>query len=104
MGARLLRGRARWCCMSRGYLVRGCWFVVAGCETKLVACSVRSPRRRGSIALETALYLPILFLLLFGTVELAKITYTYYTLQKIMASVARYAGTQQGVNFCDAGD
>jgi len=50
------------------------------------------------------MYLPILFLLLFGTVELGKITYTYYTLQKIMAAVARYAGTQQGVNFCDAGD
>src|ERR1051326_8494289 len=64
----------------------------------------RRPIPRGSVALETAMYLPILFLLLFGTVELAKITYTYYSLQKIMSAVARYAGTQQGANFCDAGD
>ena len=26
------------------------------------------------------------------------------TLQKMMYTVARFAGTQQGVNFCDAGD
>ena len=50
------------------------------------------------------MFLPILFLLLFGTVELGKIAYTYYTLQKIMTSVARLIGTQQGVNFCDAAD
>lgn len=50
------------------------------------------------------MFLPILFLLLFGTVELARITYTYYTLQKIMYSIGRNAGTQQGVNFCDSGD
>lgn len=61
-------------------------------------------RHAGSVALETAMYLPILFLLLFGTVELGKIAYTYYTLQKILTAAARYAGTQQGVNLCDAGD
>lgn len=61
-------------------------------------------KRRGSFMLETAMYLPILFLLLFGTIELAKITYTYYTLQKTLMTVARYLGTQQGVNFCDDTD
>lgn len=50
------------------------------------------------------MYLPVLFLLLFGTIEIAKITYTYYTLQKTLMTVARYLGTQQGVNFCDEGD
>lgn len=60
--------------------------------------------RRGAVALETAMYLPIVLLLLFGTVEIGKITYTYYTLQKILSAAARYVGTQQGVNFCDAGD
>lgn len=50
------------------------------------------------------MFLPILFLLLFGTFELARIAYTYYSLQKIMYSIARNAGTQQGVNFCDNGD
>lgn len=56
------------------------------------------------MALETALFLPILFILLLGTVEIGRIAYTYATLQKIMGSIARYAGTQQGVNFCDDGD
>ena len=50
------------------------------------------------------MFLPIIFLLLFGTYELGRIAYTYYTLQKMMASIARYVGTQQGVNFCDSGD
>jgi TadE-like protein len=61
-------------------------------------------RSRGSAAMETALFLPILILLLLGTVEIAKITYTYYALQKTMFTLARYLGTQQGVNFCDDND
>lgn len=63
-----------------------------------------SNRRRGSFLLETAMYLPVLFVLLFGMIEIAKITYTYYTLQKTLMTVARYLGTQQGVNFCDDAD
>ncbi len=60
--------------------------------------------RRGSVSIETAMLLPVLFLLLLGTVEIAKITYTYYALHKILYSLARYLGTQQGVNFCDTAD
>lgn len=63
-----------------------------------------SGRQRGTSLLESAMYLPILFLIMFGMIELAKVTYTYYTLQKILLSVARYAGSQQGVNFCDDAD
>jgi len=61
-------------------------------------------RRHGSAALETVMVLPFLFVLLLGTVEIAKITYTYYTLHKILYSLARYLGTQSGVNFCDPSD
>lgn len=50
--------------------------------------------------LETVLMMPILILLLVGMVELARLTYTYYTLQKILNTAARYVATQQGVNFC----
>jgi hypothetical protein len=50
------------------------------------------------------MYLPILFLLLYGMVELARVTYTYYTLQKILYTLARLAGTQQAINFCDEAD
>jgi len=60
--------------------------------------------RRGSAFLETALILPIVLALLVGTVSLARITYTYYMLEKLMLNLARYLGTQQGVNFCDSQD
>jgi hypothetical protein len=62
------------------------------------------PILQGAVTLETVLLLPVLFFLLLGTLELGRIAYTYSTLQKIMGSIARYAGTQQGVNFCDDGD
>jgi hypothetical protein len=61
-------------------------------------------RRRGGALLEAALFLPIIVALLIGTVELGKVIYTYYMLQKMVLDLARYLGTQQGVNFCDGQD
>ena len=58
----------------------------------------------GGVLMEAVLFIPIVLALLIGTVELAKLTYTYHSLQKVMYSLARYAGTQQGVNFCDEND
>jgi hypothetical protein len=43
-------------------------------------------------------------LLLFGMVEFARLGYTYFAVQKILYSLARFAGTSQGVNFCDDAD
>jgi Flp pilus assembly protein TadG len=65
---------------------------------------MRMRRQRGNSLLETALFVPVLILLLVGMVELARITYTYYTLHKTLYTLARYLGTQQNVNFCDSGD
>lgn len=65
---------------------------------------MRTQSRRGSVLIETAILIPFILLLLVGMVNLARITYTYYTLRKTVFSIARYAGTQQGVNFCDATD
>ncbi|HET8549495.1 MAG TPA: TadE family protein [Bryobacteraceae bacterium] len=59
---------------------------------------------RGGALLETALFTPFLILLLVGMTELGRITYTHYTLQKMMYTLARFLGTQQGVNFCSADD
>jgi hypothetical protein len=64
----------------------------------------RPVKRRGGAIVEAVMVTPILLALLIGTVELARITYTYYMLQKMMYNLARYLGTQQGVNFCDAQD
>lgn len=60
--------------------------------------------RRGSSLLEAALVAPIVLALLIGTVELGRIVYTYVMLEKVMLGLARYLGTQQGVNFCDSQD
>ena len=53
---------------------------------------------------EAALFTPVLVLLLMGLVELGRVAYTYVALQKILYNLARYLGTQQGVNFCDDAD
>lgn len=68
--------------------------------------SWRIPRngRRGSVALETALWVPFFFILFMGTVELGRVTYTYYTLQKTLNSVARMLSSQPNINFCNPYD
>jgi hypothetical protein len=60
--------------------------------------------RSGSAILETVLFVPILVLLMVGMVQIGKVTYTYYTLRKTLYTAARYAATQQGVDFCNASD
>lgn len=60
--------------------------------------------RRGNTIVESALFIPILLTLLVATEQLGKLTYTYYSLKKALYTAARYVGTQQGVNFCDASD
>ena len=65
---------------------------------------MRDHRRRGSTLLEGAMWVPFIFLLMMGMVEIARFTYTYYSLKKALYTVARYVGTQQAVNFCDPED
>jgi hypothetical protein len=61
-------------------------------------------KQRGGALIESVMMMPLLLSLLIGTVELARVFYTYYTLEKVMYDLARYLGTQQGVNFCDPAD
>jgi Flp pilus assembly protein TadG len=61
--------------------------------------------RSGSMAIELAMWLPVVFLLIGGIIQFGKITYIYYSLQKTMTTIASYLAVQNGVNFCpDAGD
>lgn len=60
--------------------------------------------RRGNAALEAALFIPVLVTLLVSMEQIGKLTYTYFTLKKMVYAAARYIGTQQGVNMCDASD
>ena len=50
------------------------------------------------------MWLPILISMLFGMVELSRVSYTYYAVQKILYSLALSLGTQSGINFCDDAD
>jgi hypothetical protein len=54
--------------------------------------------------LEAAMLIPVMLVLLMGMIEMARVTWTYYQLQKTMYQLARYAGTRQGINFCTDGD
>lgn len=56
--------------------------------------------RRGNAIIETAIFLPFLLILLIGMEQIAKVTYVYYSIKKAEYTLARYVGTQQGVNFC----
>ncbi|MBI2687109.1 MAG: pilus assembly protein [Acidobacteria bacterium] len=58
----------------------------------------------GNTLMEAMLLLPVAFMLLFGMVELARISWTYFTLQKILYTIGRYAAVQPAVNFCDDAD
>lgn len=60
----------------------------------------RFGNRRGNTIIETAIFLPLLLVLLMGMEQIGKVTYTYYSLKKIEYTIARYVATQQGVNFC----
>ena len=60
--------------------------------------------RNGAAVVETVMWIPIFILFLFGIEELARVSYTYFTLTKILYTVARGAGVLQGPNFCDSSD
>ena len=53
------------------------------------------------MAIEAALFIPVLLLLIVGTVQLGKVTYVYAALKKIVWAAGRQLAVQQGVNYCD---
>jgi hypothetical protein len=57
------------------------------------------------MAVEVAMWMPVLLLLITGVIQFGKITYLYYTLRKIEYGIARSVSIGNGVNFCpDATD
>jgi hypothetical protein len=57
--------------------------------------------RSGNVTIEVALWLPVLLLLITGTFQFGKITYTYYSLRRTLDTVASYLAAQNGVNYCN---
>ena len=60
---------------------------------------MRRRTQRGNTLMESVLFVPILFMLLFGMIEFARITWTFFTLQKMLYTVGRYAATQPAVTI-----
>lgn len=55
----------------------------------------------GQAAVEMALLVPLLLLILFGTFELGRVFYTYHTLQKALRGGAGVLAHTSNVNYCD---
>jgi len=60
--------------------------------------------RSGSAVLETAMWMPVLFLLIVGVIQFGKLEYLDYVLSKIVYNAARNIATGQNLNFCDPAD
>lgn len=60
--------------------------------------------RRGGTLLETALWIPILVMVMMGTAEFGRLVYTYHQIHKILEGLARTVGATEGINFCDPSD
>jgi len=58
----------------------------------------------GSAIIETAIFLPVMMLLIVGMVQFGRITYTYYALRNAVYTAARYLAVQRNTNFCDPAD
>ncbi|MEP7363307.1 MAG: TadE/TadG family type IV pilus assembly protein [Acidobacteriota bacterium] len=65
---------------------------------------MRRRRRSGSSLLETALWVPFLVMLFVGTVEMARVSYTYYAVQKALYAVGRMVGTSVSADLCTDDD
>jgi len=65
---------------------------------------MRRRGQRGNAILETAMWMPVLFLLIVGMIRFGKLTYLNYVLNKIVYNAARNLAVAQNVNFCDPAD
>ena len=53
------------------------------------------------MAIEAALFIPVLLLLITGTVQIGKVTFVYFSLKKMVWAAGRQLAIQQGINYCD---
>lgn len=60
--------------------------------------------RGGSAILETAMWIPVLLLLIVGMIQFGKVTYLDHVLNKIVYNAARNLASAQNLNFCDPAD
>jgi hypothetical protein len=59
---------------------------------------------RGSALVESTMWVPLLLLFMVGTWQFGRLTVTYYSIKKALGTVAHFAATQQGLDFCNSED
>ena len=67
-------------------------------------CSIRNGNQRGQAVVELAFQIPLMLMLLFGAVQIARIYYVYHSLQKAMRGGAGLLARSVNVNYCDIAD
>lgn len=65
-------------------------------------CEDHRPGQRGQAAMEMAIMIPVLMMLMFGAYQLARVFYTYHTLQKAFRGGAGMLAHASGVDYCQA--
>lgn len=61
-------------------------------------------RESGQAAVETAIMLPLVMIIMFGAFQLGRVYYIYNTLEKSVRGGMQYLVRSEGVNFCDPAD
>ena len=67
-------------------------------------CCIRLRSQRGQAIAELALQIPLIMVILFGSVEIARVFYVYHTLQKALRGGAGLIARSPNVAYCDATD
>jgi Flp pilus assembly protein TadG len=67
-------------------------------------CCIRVKSQRGQALTELALHIPLMLVVLFGVVEIARVFYVYHALQKALRGGAAMIARSSNVNYCDAAD
>lgn len=66
--------------------------------------SARQRVERGQAAVELAIQIPLMLVILFGCVQIARIFYVYHTLQKALRGGGALLTRSVNVNYCDPAD
>lgn len=65
---------------------------------------MRRINQRGQAVIELAFQIPLVLLLLFGTVQMARVFYVYHTLQKALRGGAGLLARSVNTNYCNSTD
>jgi hypothetical protein len=97
-----------WDSLKRHLAVCSRWFTLRHSAFRTPHSAFRTPqsaiRNRGQAAVETALAIPLLLLMMFGAFQVARIFWVYQTLHKAVRNGAGLLSRASNLNYCDQSD